>query len=128
MHIVHRCGLWRSMLYVAWSVCVSLCVCLSVTFLNSAKTAGRIVMPFGREVGLAQSHIVLGGVWGPRSPTERGHAGRKVIFGLSPRTAAAGPPMCSGETTEPIGMISVSFCRARRTLPNALNQGKSGPA
>ena len=52
------------------SVCLS--VCLSVTFVHSGQTVGRIKMKLGVQAGLGPGHIVLDG--DPASPPQRGTA------------------------------------------------------
>ena len=50
-------------------VCLSACPvclsCLSVTFVHSGQTVGRIKMKIGMQVGLVPGHIVLGGDLAP---------------------------------------------------------------
>ena len=53
---------------VAWSVCLSVCLC--VTLLNPAKTAEPINMPFGLRTWVGPRNHVLDG--GPDLPIGRG--------------------------------------------------------
>jgi len=47
--------------------CLSVSVCLSVTFVHCGQTAGRIKMKLGVLVGLGPGHIVLDGDPAPHS-------------------------------------------------------------
>jgi len=62
---------------VAWSVCLSVCLyaCMSsVTLVHSPKAVGQNEMPFGRDIRVVPTSIVLD--WRLGSPTGRGDLGR----------------------------------------------------
>ena len=54
------------------SVCLSVCLCLSVTFVYCSQTAEWIRMKLGVQVGLGSGHIALDG--DPAAPIPKGHS------------------------------------------------------
>jgi len=61
-HALHRCKVLLQMSHVAWSVFLSVCVCLLGTRVSLAKTAKPIEMPFGGLTRVGPWNHVLEGV------------------------------------------------------------------